>query len=448
MLALFFITFNTGSVFFQIRGVPSAQVGLSVLGYMGGVLFAALFLDHMERRSKAANYSLLRTIFLGMLLLPGLTSLIAFPLLSYAGNLALNMLQPFLWGLGLPVGLRLFFKYATPAQRVFHFGIAVGSGHLCWSLLMLPAGMLTTNYNIPSEQILFYLNIMRVLFNTAFALLAWWMLGIPDNQTRDITSKPRLAPGLIGLLLPFALCFLLNGILGYLFYSRVLGRGIYSEYMHLGLAFLLPLAGLLISRKPKWLPLFICMAVVAFALGPLFLLAPNDIAQKLLIISTASQQSILFLGTLAVSGYASRSRSPALVISLVWLATALAVPGSIIAGQLSIPVLAMAGILAGLCVIALWPFYQAWRVAPVCLPTANLSELANNKKPAFAAAFALTEREDEVLSYVLQGMDDAAMANALGISERTVRYHISGLLNKAGVINRKRLLQLYNNWNA
>jgi DNA-binding CsgD family transcriptional regulator len=48
----------------------------------------------------------------------------------------------------------------------------------------------------------------------------------------------------------------------------------------------------------------------------------------------------------------------------------------------------------------------------------------------------LTAREKEVLQWVRQGKSNWEIAAILGISERTVKYHVSGILNKLDVVTR------------
>ena len=60
-------------------------------------------------------------------------------------------------------------------------------------------------------------------------------------------------------------------------------------------------------------------------------------------------------------------------------------------------------------------------------------------KLGLAESTELTEKEIEVLRYVCEGREDSEMAEALGVSERTVKYHVSNLLSKTGYANRTRL---------
>ncbi len=53
----------------------------------------------------------------------------------------------------------------------------------------------------------------------------------------------------------------------------------------------------------------------------------------------------------------------------------------------------------------------------------------------------LTLREDQVISFVERKFSNKQIADALGISERTVKYHVSNILRKSQVSNRRELLK-------
>ena len=57
-------------------------------------------------------------------------------------------------------------------------------------------------------------------------------------------------------------------------------------------------------------------------------------------------------------------------------------------------------------------------------------------KPATTEVEALTPREIEVLNLLAQGLQNKEIANALVISERTVKYHVSSIMSKLGAGNR------------
>jgi DNA-binding NarL/FixJ family response regulator len=62
-----------------------------------------------------------------------------------------------------------------------------------------------------------------------------------------------------------------------------------------------------------------------------------------------------------------------------------------------------------------------------------VSPAATGEDPAFAG---LTAREREVLVLITEGLANAAIGERLGISEKTVRNHISNLFDKLGVWTR------------
>jgi NarL family two-component system response regulator LiaR len=55
---------------------------------------------------------------------------------------------------------------------------------------------------------------------------------------------------------------------------------------------------------------------------------------------------------------------------------------------------------------------------------------------------ALTAREREVLRLVARGDPNKAIAAALGITERTVKFHLSALMGKLGAANRTEAVRL------
>ena len=52
----------------------------------------------------------------------------------------------------------------------------------------------------------------------------------------------------------------------------------------------------------------------------------------------------------------------------------------------------------------------------------------------------LTARQTEVLRWVAHGLTNSLIAQTLGISERTVEFHLKGIFDKAGVDNRATLI--------
>jgi DNA-binding NarL/FixJ family response regulator len=65
--------------------------------------------------------------------------------------------------------------------------------------------------------------------------------------------------------------------------------------------------------------------------------------------------------------------------------------------------------------------------------------LLSSQLPAQAKRF--TAREDQVVKFIIRGFSNKQIASLLGTSERTVKFHVSNILQKAGVHSREGLLQ-------
>lgn len=70
----------------------------------------------------------------------------------------------------------------------------------------------------------------------------------------------------------------------------------------------------------------------------------------------------------------------------------------------------------------------------------RLGQFAPKKNGVFSQN--LTLREDQILSFVERKFSNKQIADALGISERTVKYHVSNILRKSQVSNRRELLKV------
>jgi DNA-binding NarL/FixJ family response regulator len=69
--------------------------------------------------------------------------------------------------------------------------------------------------------------------------------------------------------------------------------------------------------------------------------------------------------------------------------------------------------------------------------SSSIMERLNRRKTSAARLSAtLTPRETEVLRMVMEGHTDREMGDALGLAERTVRYHLTSIFNKLGVNSR------------
>lgn len=84
--------------------------------------------------------------------------------------------------------------------------------------------------------------------------------------------------------------------------------------------------------------------------------------------------------------------------------------------------------------------------APGAEMAASVPEPDLHKLSTFAAAHGLTAREREVLVMLVCGGSREAMAAELGLTMRTVRYHLSNLQKKTAMPNEMTLIDYYRSW--
>ncbi|MBR2215855.1 MAG: hypothetical protein IJ849_08880 [Selenomonadaceae bacterium] len=85
---------------------------------------------------------------------------------------------------------------------------------------------------------------------------------------------------------------------------------------------------------------------------------------------------------------------------------------------------------------------SAEKISSIAVASASMIPAAMTEAKNIAAykeRFAFTDRETEVLTLILQEQTAAAIAEKLGIKERTARYHIANILRKTGTKHRAEL---------
>ncbi|HQE50616.1 MAG TPA: helix-turn-helix transcriptional regulator, partial [Fervidobacterium sp.] len=76
--------------------------------------------------------------------------------------------------------------------------------------------------------------------------------------------------------------------------------------------------------------------------------------------------------------------------------------------------------------------------------TATSPEEAETRRQSeYSSRFGLSTREQEVFSLVIRGMSNAEIANALYITESTVKFHIGNIFKKTGFSSRLELITDY-----
>lgn len=88
-----------------------------------------------------------------------------------------------------------------------------------------------------------------------------------------------------------------------------------------------------------------------------------------------------------------------------------------------------------------------WHLDAVSLITPVLNELylsyiASEQKGLAGALAALTARQNDIVRQIAKGADDKSIANKLGISDKTVRNHLTDIYRQLGVHKRAQLMAL------
>lgn len=73
----------------------------------------------------------------------------------------------------------------------------------------------------------------------------------------------------------------------------------------------------------------------------------------------------------------------------------------------------------------------------------NVQEISKEKYLNIVVAFGLTRRETELGYLKIQGLTNARIADMLGISELTVKKHMTHIYEKAWVPGRKEFMELF-----
>ena len=531
VLALFFVSHNISSVFYQIRNVDGAHYQGSVIGYFCGIAVSALLIGHIcaLRSGGAFSRAASHAGLLFITLLPALISLASPFLLTegYAGNALINTLQPGLWAMQLPLALYLFFRYTPPLQQAFYYCLTLCAGHLCWSLLIPLAhmGALVGAADFLETRYLPFLNAARFMTSLAFTWLVFTLMPnrrkdapfpddaagehapadaavagqgsalMPDGPAAADAPGPPDAPdappftgarrsGLLYLLVPLLICFFYNGVQGYLFFPRLVTRGLYAEYLHLVLAVLFPVLGFFLrggsrtdakqrpgatpakddgqedKRQQRLLRRLIIAVILCFAVAPVLLTRlPHGAAfQTMYFICAVCLQVLFMAGTLVCGRYATTSRRPALVTSGAWLAGGAAVAGNAAATRLFplLPVSSFSAIIF-LCLACVLSLPLLRRAFP--LPESRKIHKENNEEEknasitpspesepmqvydrgadgpeerlaAYAQTHRLSRREREIALLLTRGKTTDQIAEILELKITSVRHYIYTLLKK------------------
>ncbi|UQZ90776.1 hypothetical protein C4J81_16810 [Deltaproteobacteria bacterium Smac51] len=368
-----------------------------------------------------------------------------------------------------PVGLWLFFRTRTERAGLT-LGLAMASGEMTW-ILLVPLLSAAFAGPMSAGQVLYIvktLGLLPVLSALCLALITF-------RLSRDGVQAPAEAarPGTGTCRRPLGWLFV-GGVCFFALFGLAWGSGLprsviapaTRENLHYFQLFGAPLAGWLLDRarfgRSRGLAALLAALVLAALAVPLSNLsggAYSPAAFTLMNVARSSCLLLLFLGAARLSGrWLPLWGSLAYSIYLLQFLGAAAGRGLYGRWGSQGLILGEAGLTLGLA-LGLGCFWltlrrETWPAPDEDIPagdkaaaeTIDSTPMENSKTALFTMAFELTGREAEVLAGLLRGLNSPALAESLGISERTLKYHLSGLLRKTGQPNRRRLAAFYACW--
>ncbi|MDR1686968.1 MAG: helix-turn-helix transcriptional regulator, partial [Desulfovibrio sp.] len=362
-------------------------------------------------------------------------------------------------GIFLPLGLALFFRAAPSGREGFFYGLIMAFGELLWvTLFPLLGGVFADPAPNGQAFHLFTLNCL-ILGGTGLCLGAT-LYALGNRETGGHTPAgedkiPEASEGTRAALLWIfgagAGLFLITGLeTGMALPKTALRPGLVGPPYFLPLLFL-PLAGrMLDGEKPGRLMLVLVPACLSLPfLGPA---QANGLLDPLTLfcLLSVTRQTLLLAVLTACARLMKPHRLLPLLLTLAHCLHLMQPVGALPRGLLSAfpnGVFAVALLLAVGTACCLWRFRRLLEEKPKLweLPPAKntTSEPDMGKFHAFAAAYDLTKREQELLLGLIRGKSLEDLARELGVALSTVRYHQTGILKKAGMSSRSKLLRCF-----
>ncbi len=394
----------------------------------------------------------------------------------YVFNEPLRWLANLFLGMAVAASYQLFFTRFPVAWRGTGFGACVGGGLVCWNILLSLAHSVRQGDNDAYHPFLPHVFTIHTAAGVILTALSIYALAIRPRKAVDKrVSPPPLALPRVGnapvidlMLAAFAVCFL-SGILD----SRLTpvlpasSRPASSIILTILAIFCTPVAGWLLDKKPELLfrsIMPICCSLFILAPSLAALGYAHGLHAALLSLVAAAQITFFVVCSVAVAGLAHTGRSAILYACIIYIIRMAAVFGHVLWTRVVEPGPGDTVLVATIMALAAGALVrradaginrrldkkpQAQATSPTVVPAIQSGEIpmeraghsieAADGMSAFLASGRLTSREEETVVFLLRAMTARDIAQALGISERTVKKHITSIFRKFGVTNRQEL---------
>jgi DNA-binding CsgD family transcriptional regulator len=462
VLFLSLAIYKVGLIYYLLRGLPKAHQVTGYTVFSVCVVATALALPFLEKR--VAGSKAWAALFFLLLSAAAFCTTFMYFFVGIEGRPLINTIQVGLWGVPIPVGLRLFFRHVPPRSQPLCFALALGIAYLITAILVPLFNGLDV---LSAEQAKNWLPLLHLFRNgsalimaaLALRLIRGYSSAYPEVHRNAAADESTPSRRLLLLLVPVMLCFFLRG---FLFHDQIVLTARSGEMTHLITGFLFLAFGFAATREEHFLQYLLCANFLVSALISTFL-AFSEPSYSLRLLGDANDRLLLFSGTLVAGRLAGFFRYPALVCASVFLIFGLLFSGRLAGfGPHSLffaywsPSLCL---LAALCVGSISLLRRIFPLPMPPVPDTTPNELKKSveadlalqtdspvKRLAYIAAFSLTKRESDVLDGLLRGVKSASLAEELQISGLTVKFHLKNILQKTGAENRRKLLAAYAAW--
>ncbi len=467
-MLLLHMLFYSGMASFTLRRDQVNRLGTVMLPFFVSLAIAAVLLPVALRWFREAEAGVPSRAGRWRMV-PTLTALLAFPLCMTAGfdrwlqDIPLRYVSNMAMALYMPIVYTLFYSRATPRHHGLWFGIGVAAGFVLWRVLVVFAAPL----NGESVSGLYAVYVTQIILSIILAIVL--ILGILTRRSQGTVSN-RDAPGetwsvpnrsytIILIFAASGLIYVMNSFIDIRMFPILLDRTAPPfEPLQLIAALSCPFVGWLFDRNPAD-----NFRRIAFACACVFILAPSlamlgdtpGLYRLVHAATAAGQFAVLVLFSTVLAGLTPPDDGIGKYAGLLYAWRGLSVFGFLLvrvtmklpigAATLIATVMAMAYYLVIRRINIGEPSEMAETITTADSSFPIPKRIASPQPEAISPPadptilfhrHNLTPRECEVAALWLQGTSTRDMALQLGISESTVKTHITKILGKLGVPNR------------
>ena len=230
----------------------------------------------------------------------------------------------------------------------------------------------------------------------------------------------------------------MDNTLGFSFPLKSASDSVYIEFTRIFYGIGLVLAGLINDKNRRW-GAICCLAALAFPFAGLAL--GSSMAGE----TAMWMLAYLFLGfwsayrILVFADLSAKTGLPVLAVTGLMAGRLGEAAGTLGASLCTgTPLIVLAGIVFALVIASFFPLYQKLYAPPV-----NPEDAEQQRLEQYVTHFCLSAREQEIFSQIIKGLSNGEIADALYITESTVKFHVGNIFRKTGHSHRRELISDY-----